>query len=206
MVRRLKNLDAQHSDVDAVFDLGHFTGGVEDGETAEYCLAVLNELSLQGPWRTLTLASGAFPINLAGIKTGSHRLRRFDWELYEYVADQFRGRVLYGDYGVNYTGALDMDPRTIRMSANLRYTHFKHWRVYKARNVKDHGYDQYKQLCQLLVDSNEYFGADFSDGDKNIFRTVSDPKAGSGSATTWRRDAMNHHIHVVLDQLQNAGI
>lgn len=200
--KTLKRLHARHADVDAVFDLGYLAGSVEEGATENYCLSVLRELSLQGPWRTLTLASGAFPVNLAGFKTGAHAIERKDWKLYERVVDQTLGGVLYGDYGVNYTDAFDMDPRAIRMSANLRYTHFDHWRVYKARSVKEYGFDQYKQLCQLLVASSEYFGPGFSEGDKSIFSMATDLSKGPGNATTWRRDAMNHHLHVVLNQLE----
>lgn len=203
--KTMKMLQASHSDVDAVFDLGYFAGDVEEGAMAEYCATTLREIALQGPWRTLTLASGAFPVNLASYKTGAHKIPRYDWELYREVAEQMSQRVLYSDYGVNYTDAFEMDPRTIRMSANLRYTHLKYWRVYKARNVKEHGFDQYRNLCELLVNSPEYLGREFSEGDKNIHKVATDPKAGPGSATTWRRDATNHHIHVVLSQLRERG-
>ncbi len=44
-------------------------------------------------------------------------------------------------------------------------------------------------------------GASFSPGDNNYELKATDPTATPGNATTWRRDATNHHIHVVLDQL-----
>lgn len=203
--RTLKEVGASHEDVDVVFDAGYFAGEDVSALNADFCAAVLKELSLQGPWRTLTLASGAFPANLAGLKTGAHKVVRFDWRLFRDVADQFRYRLVYGDYGVSHPETSDLDPRTIRMSANLRYTCSRYWRVYKAKNVKDHGFDQYKDLCRLLVESDEFYGANFSDGDENFRKVAEDSTSGPGSATIWRRDATNHHIHVVLGQLRELG-
>jgi hypothetical protein len=87
------------------------------------------------------------------------------------------------------------------MSANLRHTHWQEWHVLKGKNVRDYGYDQYKDLCRLLVALPIYMQPTFSQGDANYDQVANNPKVGPGNATQWRRDATNHHIHVVLHQL-----
>lgn len=209
----LKRLRVRHADVDAVLDLGYLS---EEGSSrfespsfehlTQECADALESIGLQGPWRSLTLASGAFPENLAGTPVGVHRLPRRDWQLYRRV-ERLTGRrqgLVYGDYGISYTDVLELDPRLVRMSASLRYTHTRDWVVYKARNVKDHGFEQYRDLCKILVNgSDPYMGRHFSEGDMNYFAVAHDESVGPGNATIWRRDATNHHIHMVLNQLSD---
>lgn len=210
MLRRLR---VDHESIDAILDLGYLSdeganllGPMSNMELVERCAEIITSIGLQGPWRSLTLAAGSFPENLAGLPVGLHRLARRDWQLYRLVNQEVsrRHRLGYGDYGVNYTDVLDIDPRLVRMSASLRYTHTKDWIVYKARSVRSHGFEQYRDLCRLLVNSeDQYMGDSFSKGDAN-YAAVASGEVGPGNATIWRRDATNHHVHMVISQLHNS--
>jgi len=197
-------LGVKHGQVDAVLDLGHIAG--DPKALVVNTVQVLQTIAALGPWRKLVLLSGGFPINLAGVQKGTKQIFRSDWDLYKRVAARIALKevdVSYGDYGVAHVDAFDDDPRKMVMSANLRYTHWKDWHVLKGRSVRNYGYDQYKDLCQILVSLPIYMQATFSQGDANYDKVANDPKVGPGNATQWRRDATNHHVHVVLHQLAN---
>jgi hypothetical protein len=197
-------LGGNHSQMDAVLDLGHIAN--DPSILVATAAKALQKIAALGPWRQVTLASGGFPLNLAGVQKGTQPIHRNDWELFKRVsahpalADLALG---FGDYGVTHVDAFDEDPRKMVMSANLRYTHWKDWHVLKGKSVRDFGYDQYKDLCQILVSLPIYMQPAFSQGDANYDKVANDPTAGPGNATQWRRDATNHHIHVVLHQLAN---
>lgn len=195
-------LGAQYGQVDAVLDIGHVSG--DPKALAASVAPVLQAIAALGKWRQLVLLSGAFPVNLAGVQKGIKQLHRLDWDLYKRVAarpELSKIKLAFGDYGVTHVDAFDDDPRKMVMSANLRYTHWNDWQVLKGKSVRDFGFDQYKDLCKILVALPIYMQPTFSSGDENYDKVANDPKAGPGNATQWRRDATNHHIHVVLYQL-----
>ena len=150
------------------------------------------------------LLCGAFPKNLAGVAKGTKQIPRVDWGLYGRVrslAETEGLSVHFGDYGISHVEPFEGDPRKMVMSANLRYAHWDHWHVLKAKNVRDYGYEQYRDLCKLLILLPIYMKASFSHGDASYEGVANNPKVGPGNATSWRRDATNHHLHVVLHQL-----
>ena len=196
-------IEQPHGQLDAVIDFGHVAGW-DYAAVAPAVADIIEAVSALGAWRHLTLASGAFPKNLAGLAKGTHQIHRNDWALFQTVRQLSagKGRVpLFGDYGVNHIDSFEGDPRLLRMSANIRYTDWQHWAVFKAGAVQVFGYDQYVDLCKLLTALPVFKGASFSPGDASYEAKATDPAATPGNATTWRRDATNHHIHVVLHQL-----
>ncbi|MEO7887424.1 beta family protein [Polaromonas sp.] len=195
-------LGVKPSQIDAVLDLGYITG--DPKSLVVSTTQALQAIASLGPWHQLALLSGGFPVNLAGVQKGTKQLFRSDWDLYKRVAVRAElGSIelSYGDYGVTNVDGFDEDPRKMVMSANLRYTHWKDWQVLKGKSVRDYGYDQYKDLCGILVALPIYMQPAFSHGDTNYDKVANDPRVGPGNATQWRRDATNHHIHVVLHQL-----
>lgn len=197
-------LGGKHGQIDAVLDIGHLAG--EPKGLAVDTAQALKVIAAIGPWRQVALMSGGFPINLAGVQKGTKQFPRHDFDLFKKVAvrPELAGIDLaYGDYCMTHVEAFDNDPRKMVMSANLRYTHWNEWQVLKGRSVRDYGYAQYKDLCQILVALPIYLQPPFSSGDANYDKVANDPMAGPGNATQWRRDATNHHIHVVLHQLAN---
>lgn len=196
-------LGLAHAHANAVLDLGH-VGEDHPHRTPSSVAAILGAIRSIGAWRHLALLCGAFPKNLAGVTKGTKQIPRKDWDLFLKVrghADAIKATPVYGDYGVSHVEPFDEDPRKMVMSANVRYTHWNQWHILKARSVRDYGYDQYKDLCKLLVMLPIFMKAPFSHGDASYENVATNSKVGPGNATTWRRDATNHHLHVVLHQL-----
>lgn len=201
---KVSELDAEHAEVDAVLDAGVVIGW-DVASRSQRMAELMAAIAGVAPWRSLCLASGAFPENLTGIPPGAVQIQRTDWQLY--LATRARPEVMelpliYGDYGIRHVVAFDDDPRMLNKTAGLRYAHDRVWFVFKGRSVKSHGYVQYKSLCTVLISQPTVFmGATFSSGDTNYERTATDPTSTSGSSTTWIRDGMNHHVTLALSQL-----
>ncbi len=159
-------------------------------------------------WRTLTLAGSSFPDSLMNVPSGTlYQLPRVEWDLWTTIVN--RGGVprlpTYGDYAISNPSPSGegVDPRIMRMSANLRYTLDNSWLLLKGRNVRDHGYEQFRDLCRMLVESDGLFkGKDFSWGDNYIYEAAMNA-GGPGNATTWRKVGTSHHLAQVKHQLAN---
>ena len=196
-------IKAQPAEIDIVLDVA-FVTDVDLPAQATRNAAILHAIFSAKTWRSVVLAAGAFPVNLAGVPKGTHQISRTDWALFlaTRLDPVLKGEnLVYGDYGISHVAAFDEDPRLLKMSANLRYTHWDKWFVIKGKSVKDFGFDQYRDICKVLVLLPIYLKAAFSHGDQNYSDVAANPAAGPGNATHWRRDATNHHIHVVLHQV-----
>ena len=158
-------------------------------------------------WRTLTLAGSSFPDSMKDVPAYTlHQLPRVEWEIWSTITS--RGSLprlpTYGDYCVASPSSIGdgIDPRMMRMSANLRYTLDTTWLLLKGRNVRNHGYDQFRDLCSQLVESNHFRGQEFSWGDNFIYE-ASQKLAGPGNASTWRKVGTSHHLALVKHQIAN---
>jgi hypothetical protein len=159
-----------------------------------------------GSWRSLVVASSAFPRNLTGMKPGRRPIPRLDWKLYHALRpmeNNLGRQMFYGDYGIAHWEMADIDVVQMQMSANLRYTSDDDWVVFRGRSVNLEGYGQYIDLCALLVADGIYCGPDYSMGDQNYSLTTNPAKPGN--ASSWRRDGTNHHVTFVVNQLATLG-
>lgn len=157
-------------------------------------------------WRSLILASGAFPLNLAGLPRGANLIHRTDWAIWQSICSELYDELpqipTYGDYAIAHPEHTEIDPRTMRMSANIRYTTDNTWLVLKGRSTRDYGFDQFHDLCADLIGRPEYCGPNYSHGDEFIEKCAL-RKNGPGNATTWRQVGTNHHITFVVGQISN---
>ena len=66
-----------------------------------------------------------------------------------------------------------------------------------AGGTRTSGFNQYNQLCQLLISDPDYSGQGFSFGDDRYYYHA---QAGSptGNLSTWRRDATSHHLALTV--------
>ena len=108
----------------------------------------------------------------------------------------------FGDYAVNYPEETFVDPRIMRMSANLRYTLDSEWLILRGRNTRQFGFEQFRDLCSSLVMKSEFAGPSFSAGDKFI-DDCAQGSTGPGNATVWRRVGTSHHLTHVSNQIAN---
>jgi hypothetical protein len=216
-------------DVDVEAEVGHLLGGlgVADGssidlvldledlgqDTARAALIVRSVFSMiptKDKWRRIVLVAASFPEDLSDVDAATvTALPRREWDLWKTLQKRPgllpRRDLIFGDYGIANPVTKELDPRTMRMSASIRYTTPKNWLVLKGRNVRQYGFDQYFELCKELVGRPEYKGRDFSSGDKYI-ADCAEGMTGPGNATTWRKVGTNHHITLVSDEIANLSV
>ncbi|MDR3575994.1 MAG: beta family protein [Anaerolineaceae bacterium] len=151
-------------------------------------------------WRSFGIIGTSFPKNLSGLTKGISIFPRNEWRLYKLLVAQLnkiRVRIpSFGDYAINHPDLLSLDMRLLKPNASVRYTIDEKWLVAKGQNVRDFGFDQYKELCQKIIRSKYYYGTEFSEGDKYIYSCAND-KVSTGNLSTWRWVGTNHHIETV---------
>jgi hypothetical protein len=158
-------------------------------------------------FRRMILAAASFPEDLSDVDAATiSTLPRREWELWKTLQRRPgilpRHDLIFGDYAITHPVPKELDPRTMRMSASIRYTTRDNWLVVKGRNVRQYGFEQYFELCKELVQRPEYEGRDFSWGDKYI-SDCADGMTGPGNATTWRKVGTNHHLTRVMREIAN---
>lgn len=193
--------------IDLVVDLEDL--GSDTGRAALIARSVLGMIPHVIAWRRVVLAAASFPEDLSEVDAATvTTLPRREWELWSMLQRRPkllpRQDLIFGDYGIAHPVPKELDPRTMRMSASIRYTTRDNWLVIKGRNVRQYGFEQYFELCRTLVGRAEYSGALFSWGDDYISKCAQ-RESGPGNATTWRKVGTNHHLTFVARQLANAG-
>lgn len=187
---------------DLIVDLGDV--GADASRATLVARSVLSQIPRSGNWRQTALAAASFPENLSDVSasTTSH-LPRVEWQSWERIVRRRSNdeqNLVFGDYAISHPIPAELDPRTMRMSASIRYTTTDSWLIVKGRNVRQYGFDQYYELATELVRSADYSGEKFSWGDAFIARCAR-RETGPGNATTWRKVGTNHHLTLVAAQL-----
>lgn len=198
-------LGLHRGDCDLIFDLKAVTPDTR-GPVVFALNTILSLLPGIEEWRTVTVTASAFPESMMNIPPHTlYQVPRVEWELWTSIAS--RGGLpripTFGDYAISHPSPASdgIDPRIMRMSANLRYTLDRSWLMLKGRNVRDHGFEQFNELCRMLVNSDGLFmGADYSWGDAYIDRAAQGTD-GPGNATKWRQVGTSHHLAVVTKQI-----
>jgi hypothetical protein len=196
----LHRVGVSRSEVNLVYDLR----GLAEGDTPSAVAAMLQQLPQLDGWRTFTLAGTSFPQNLMGLPPSEcSAIPRNEWQIWRGVCRNLgtRRRIpTFGDYAIAHPEPAEVDPRIMRPSASVRYTIDESWLVVKARNLRDHGYVQFHQMCRDLIGRPEYSGPSFSWGDGYIADCAS-RTVGTGNLTTWRKVGTSHHLRYVIDEL-----
>jgi hypothetical protein len=196
----LADLGLKANDAHLVLDLGAVVEGVPRYLAATVERA-LRELPMARDWRSLTLTATGFPRYLGELGHGIDEVPRHEWALWRAMPSDLPRRPTFGDYAVANPNVEELDPRTIKLSASIRYTSDERWIVARGRNIQQYGAGQYRDLSRLLMSArNVYKGADFSAGDRFI-RDCAEGNEGVGNATTWRWVGTNHHLTFVARQL-----
>jgi hypothetical protein len=190
---------------DLIIDLKDL--GANAGRAALIARSVFSMIPRKDEWRRMILAAASFPEDLSDVSAATIvTLPRHEWDLWKTLqrkpAALPRRDLIFGDYTMAHPVSKTLDPRTMRMSANIRYTTEDEWLVIKGRNVRQYGFDQYFDLCQLLVKRPEYSGRTYSWGDGYI-SDCAEGMQGPGNATTWRKVGVNHHLTLVARGLAN---
>ncbi|MFR9778883.1 beta family protein [Micromonospora sp. MS34] len=162
----------------------------------------LVEWARRHAWRSITVVAGGMPPTLARLPTDEPvRLGRFDWQLWQDLADLGVG---YGDYGVT-SATPDAEGPGDRLPT-LRYTTDGAWWIYRWSRRGGRGDERLADLCRTLVSASWWpaAGADFSWGDHEILRRAR-RGAGAGSPANWIAWSTSHHLAHVLAALRQPG-
>lgn len=173
---------------------------------ADLIKSIYLDLPFLEDWSEIVILGTSFPPSMVEVSMGLNRLQRHEWILYELLIEKLQQQgiriPIYGDYTINHPDLLQLDMRIMKPSASLRYTIDKEWLIVKGKNVRDHRYDQYQDICRQVVESPFFCGAEFSAGDKYI-EDCANGVASTGNLTTWREVGTNHHIQRIVTDLAN---
>ncbi|MYB83138.1 MAG: hypothetical protein F4X54_00015 [Chloroflexi bacterium] len=196
------------AEVDLLIDLWAVQSPRAVTSAAAVAIQLLHWAHQQGSWRSVTVASGAFPDSISNFPYGNPTaVHRYDANFYTTVVGQNPPIVPdYGDYGI-WHPALPL--RNVRRgpNPNLRYTDGREWQVYREPTTPT-GNDSFYTICANVVGSSHWptAGATYSRGDAEIYRRAQNPpQGGAGRATEWLRWGASHHFAHVVERLSNLG-
>lgn len=192
----LATVNLPEKDVDLLVDLK--TRGDEVPALIDLVHKIPNLLK----WRTFTLASGAFPIDLRDCEIGENFIDRSDWKNWMSLikSKKVKRSPSFSDYTIQYPiykeSLFFFSP-----SASIRYTLDDQWLVMRGQKGKP---AQYLANAQLLSKHSQFFGASFSFGDTFIMEKGKDLKSRkTGNATNWLVAGINHHLACTIYQIAN---
>jgi len=194
----LSKLGIPTSDCDLVLDLGAPSFVPPEGFSM-VIQAIVSKLPYLNGWRTFTIMSTSFPETMAVVKKGGEIVPRYEWKLYKMLISDLRKAKLrlpaFGDYAISHPKVLELDMRLVKPYATIRYTIDDSWYIVKGENVREHKYEQYRELSKKVLISRYYCGSTFSWGDEYIQQCANGGK--TGNLTMWRQVGTNHHIEKV---------
>jgi hypothetical protein len=192
-------LKVKSGDVDVLIDLGFKPNLVETQQLGSSAISVLPFLD---EWRTVTLASGCFPVSISNADYDVwFSVPRVDWLGWLHVnsvqATAGKRLLTYGDYGIRCGGPPLNIPN--RPDPNIRYSDKD--KVLVRKGTKTDGV--MKTICANLVARPEFSGAAFSQGDSAIAATAAKPGSpNNGQAEQWIQWCTNHHLELTASQIR----
>lgn len=204
----IENLGFEKDQIDLILDYGdmHELEGKPSLATAISVISTINQ------WRSLVFIGESFPPDLSGsnIELGRNEIERKEWIFWSNNTQSFEIPLrlpTYGDYSIQNT-SYQRPPAVPNVSASIRYAADMYWVVMRGEghNRSNMGNGRYSaQYCanaQLLVESHEFSGPDFSAGDRFIYDKQNDFDH-PGNSTQWLTAGLNHHIVSTLHQIAN---
>ncbi len=197
-------------ETDLIIDLGPVDEMIVDG-VAALTSAFLDDVPHHQRWRTLTVSACAFPLSMGVVARDSHSfVERAEWIAWR---DQLHARrnslerlPAYSDCAIQHpTGVEDFDPRTMQVSASIRYALPEAWLLVKGHSTRitPPGV-QFPDLATRLVYGRrlrtEFAGPAHCEGCKSM-KAAADRAGRFGSAEVWRRLGTIHHISMVMQGL-----
>jgi hypothetical protein len=199
----LKELGVGRGSVDLLLDLASLDGDIAVRGGASLVRATLRGLEKADQWRSLIVAGGAFPVDLAQFNPWVLGERpRYDARLYDAVVSRRTpGPIRFGDYAVAHpalaTGTAFSPP------PQLRYTTAEHWLILKGKRNDPRGNEQFYEICERIAQHPEFVGTGLGQADARIALGSTQP--GPGNGTTWRTLGTTHHLDFVVQRLTNLG-
>ena len=196
-------------EIDLIIDLGAVDDMVAAG-VAALSRAFLADVPHHTRWRTLTLSACAFPASMGVVNRHSHvLLDRIEWqawrdELYA-VRTNLARLPTFSDGAIQHPhGVEGFDPKTMQVSASVRYTLPERWLLIKGestRNVPPS--EQFPKLAIQLAYghlADHFAGPSHCKGCQGI-QDAADGFPGFGAPETWRRLGTIHHLTQTVESL-----
>jgi hypothetical protein len=197
--RLLSDIKLAASDCDLVLDLGAPNFEPLDGFT-QLLARLIRRIPYLMDWRAFVIIATSFPASMVEVPLGMSRIPRKEWLLYKELVRRFHKENVrlpdFGDYAVAHPLIPQADMRFVKPSASLRYTIADGWLIARGPNVRDHKFEQYRGLCQLVVDSG-CFDADSAWFADTYIAGCAAGHCSTGTLTTWRQVGTNRHIERV---------
>jgi hypothetical protein len=201
LAQRLDDLAVDYGDVDLLVDLGVVDGELLVTAGSRLVRPFLRGLSSRNAWRSITVAGGAFPIDLSGFtanKIGTQP--RYDAQLYDRVRIKIGRRIDFGDYAIAHPslglgGQFSPPPQ-------LRYTVAEEWLVLKGRRNDPNANAQFHDICRRIATHPDFAGTPLGYADQRI--AAGSPE-GPGNGTIWRMIGTVHHLDYVTARLTTLG-
>jgi hypothetical protein len=200
----LKYLGFSPSNCHIIFDLAD-SNFSEITDLSDAIIAILENFPNFEQWKSFTIAGSAFPSSNL-IKEGLSEFSRNEWNCYLLLLEKvnnsdFKRQINFGDYSIVHPGYFEFNPKIMKASANIRYTHNDKWYIIKGKALKESvDYEQYFELSKRIYELKSFFGESFSDGDLQIVRCVR-KEVKPGSPSVWNWVGNNHHFVKVLHDL-----
>lgn len=156
-----------------------------------------------GPWASVTVASGAFPASISNLpRNTSTPLGRYDAKLWRQliVLPALPLQPDFGDFTMVHPAVATGGRAPL---PNLRYTNERKWDVWREEKALP-GNESFFTLCERVTAGAGYSGPAYSWGDSEISR-CSTSTGGAGQATKWRAFGTSHHLAAVIDGLTTRG-
>lgn len=195
---------------DLVVDLGAVGELVVQGVEALQAL-FFKEIPNLDEWKTVTVSACAFPRSMSVVgRHASALVSRVDWLAW-------RDRIHAGKAGLSRTptfgdgaiqhpsGVEGFDPKTMQVSAAIRYTQPQDWLLIKGESTRvTRPGIQFTDLAKRLVtgDLAKYFLGSTHCVGCGFIHGAAAGAAGLGSAEAWRRIGTIHHIATVTESLR----
>lgn len=210
---RIRTFMARHGlaaeEVDLIVDLGAVDQMVAPG-VQQLASAFLAEVPDHTRWRTFILSACGFPISMGILDSNSHVLiERPEWLAWrdaQYARRQSLVRLpTYSDGAIQHPkGVEGFDPRTMQVSASIRYTVPESWLLIKGESTRfNPPGQQFPALATQLVYGHlktHYYGPSHCEGCKSM-KAAADGAPRLGSAEVWRRLGTIHHITTTVEEL-----
>ena len=177
-----------------------------------YCRIISENIDKLCEFENIIICLTSFPEQL-NINSGDDiAYKRFDILIFKKIVENFKnsklnGKIQYSDYGVTKFTETEHDFSKMKYGIlpKVKYTTKTQYIVKKGEKDRRNNIftRSYNDIAREIVNSEYYFGQQYSYGDKCIYDKATEPNAGPGNSQQWVTYCANHHFTVLMEQLSN---
>jgi Beta protein len=203
----ISSMGLKYGQADLIIDFSAFLPS-QIGTIASATINTINSIPLINNWRTLTIAGTAFPSSLSRFTPVTPGLTpRSEWLLWSTVVQlpKLRRVPSFGDYTMVHPDMPLLDFSRIPIAAKIKYTTTSDWLILRWHQTRQHNWDKFYDLCDLLVVDPNYSGPNYCWGDEQISFCAARTTT-SGNPAKWVKIGINHHLSFVADQVSSYAL